>query len=109
MYTTDTTDDCDLDRCLAALACRARRRVVRELVDSPEETFELTDLARESDSNVHLATEALHHRHLPKLDQADLIDWDRRTGTVTTGPLFEDVRPLVEAVVTSDDCLAGPV
>jgi len=37
----------------------------------------------------------LHHRHLPKLHQAGVIEWDRNTGTVSRGPQFEDIEPVL--------------
>jgi len=37
----------------------------------------------------------LHHRHLPKLQRAGAIEWDRNTGTVSRGPQFEDIEPVL--------------
>lgn len=37
----------------------------------------------------------LRHRHLPKLHQAGVIEWDRDTGTVSRGPRFEDIEPVL--------------
>ena len=38
----------------------------------------------------------LPHRHLPQLDEAGFIDWDRETGRITRGEDFEEIRPLLE-------------
>lgn len=38
---------------------------------------------------------ALYHRHLPKLAEMGLIEWDRETHWVTRGPEYERVRPLL--------------
>lgn len=45
----------------------------------------------------------LHHRHLPKLQRADLIEWDRDTGTVSRGPQFEDIEPALRLLAASND------
>ncbi|AJF26170.1 DUF7344 domain-containing protein [Haloarcula sp. KBTZ06] len=37
----------------------------------------------------------LYHRHLPKLAEIGLIEWDRETHWVTRGPEYEQVRPLL--------------
>ncbi|AUV80947.1 hypothetical protein C2R22_04130 [Salinigranum rubrum] len=40
----------------------------------------------------------LYHIHLPKLESAGLVDWNRRGGTVVRGPAFDDIVPLLEAI-----------
>lgn len=37
----------------------------------------------------------LFHRHLPKLDGAGFINWDREADIITRGPRFEEIAPLV--------------
>jgi hypothetical protein len=37
----------------------------------------------------------LYHRHLPKLAEMGVIEWDRETHWVTRGPEYEQVRPLL--------------
>lgn len=38
----------------------------------------------------------LYHNHLPKLDDAGLIEWDREEGVVEKGPRFDEVHPLLD-------------
>lgn len=38
------------------------------------------------------------HTHLPKLDNLGIIVWDREAGTITRGPLWDDVEPLIELI-----------
>jgi hypothetical protein len=38
----------------------------------------------------------LYHRHLPKLSEMGLIEWDRETHRVTRGPEYERLRPLLD-------------
>jgi len=37
----------------------------------------------------------MHHRHLPRLEDHGLIDWDERTGDVTKGAEFDAIEPLL--------------
>ncbi|MFC4436866.1 MULTISPECIES: DUF7344 domain-containing protein [Natrialbaceae] len=75
-----------------ALAHPVRRRVVSILVDYDvlrrEELAELIatggSISRNDSERLEIA---LHHAHLPKLDEELLIDYDQRTGDVV---LWED-------------------
>lgn len=40
----------------------------------------------------------LVHAHLPKLDDADIIDWDRDSGTIRRGDHFEEIEPLLDLI-----------
>ena len=92
------TDEPSTDIALSLLADEYRRLAVEALFGR-EGPLSLVDLAaavadRHPDepagrSETEIAT-ALHHGHLPKLDDADLVDYDPRSETVTavrTGPL----------------------
>lgn len=37
----------------------------------------------------------LEHHHLPKLQSNGMIEWDRETQTVSRGPAFEEIEPLL--------------
>nr|WP_161493145.1 hypothetical protein [Natrarchaeobaculum aegyptiacum] len=41
----------------------------------------------------------LHHAHLPKLDEAGFIEWNPDSKTITCGPRFDEIAPLVELLV----------
>ncbi|ELZ12724.1 hypothetical protein C479_03775 [Halovivax asiaticus JCM 14624] len=45
---------------------------------------------------------AMYHKHLPKLDAYGFIRWDTETDEVVKGPEFEDIRPLLEAIVDKE-------
>ncbi|QLG62785.1 transcriptional regulator [Halorarum salinum] len=40
----------------------------------------------------------LNRKHLPRLKRAGIISWDRDSDTITRGPKFEDVRPLIRLI-----------
>jgi len=45
----------------------------------------------------------MQHVHLPKLEEDGFVDWDEDTGTVSRGPQFEEIRPLLECVAELAD------
>lgn len=83
-----------MDAVFDVLADRRRRRVLYCLVRDPDGVRELPDLVADvraeeegGDEPGGVAAEAaiereLHHRHLPKLADAGLIDYDPRQGTI---------------------------
>ena len=87
------TDDQAIDTIFSLLRHRYRRDVV-EILSERESPLPLRDLAatiaagetesdRASTETTHEVATALHHVHLPKLDDADVIDYDTETSTVT--------------------------
>lgn len=38
----------------------------------------------------------LYHCHLPKLAEAEYVEWDPGTGEISAGPRFDEVEPLLE-------------
>jgi hypothetical protein len=45
----------------------------------------------------------LQHQHLPKLADAGLIDWDSESGTITRGPRFDEIEPLLKLMHDDQD------
>lgn len=48
----------------------------------------------------------LTHTHLPKLEDAGFIEWDREGEEVRAGPRFDEIRPLLELLDDHADELA---
>ncbi|MCU4801931.1 hypothetical protein OB920_16245 [Halobacteria archaeon HArc-gm2] len=46
---------------------------------------------------------AMRHTHLPKLAEADFVDWDRETGHISSGSAFAAIRPLLLALVRHEE------
>lgn len=100
----------EYDDILAALANQRRRCSLRYLINSDTSTTvdELADelAAWESKPQVTGPTSCKHddikmslmHVHLPKMDDADLIDYDSPTQTITVGTHSEAARKQLEAM-----------
>lgn len=81
-----------LDVMMDALGTRARRVVLLTLLEMPAETTtELSDRVAEAE----LAEIELQHAHLPKLEAAGYIEWDPDSRTISRGPDFSDIEPLL--------------
>lgn len=59
--------------------------------DLPSETSPGED----DEAALALLRQQLYHVHLPKLDDAGFIDWNRETGIIRRGPRFEEIEPLL--------------
>jgi len=67
------------------------------MTNNPRDTDEFgTADFRPEDADREVVKLELHHTHLPQLDEAGFIDWDRSTDSVVRGEHFEDIRPLLE-------------
>lgn len=88
----------ELDRVFDSLCHPSRRRILTLLGDAgPGRADEVTlDAAAAAVDGSDNAAVELAHAHLPKLDGAEYVDWDRDSGTIRRGPRFDDVAPLIE-------------
>lgn len=66
------------------------------------EEFESDDFAAPDEDIDQLRT-TLYHGHFPKLDDSGFIDWDQETNTVTRGPRFDEIEPLISLVDDHQD------
>lgn len=89
------------DRIFRSLRHRHRRLIllgVREgLIESP------SDIILRGNGDAEAAELELLHDHLPKLDDAGYIDWDPESGTISRGPNFEEIEPLLELIENHAD------
>lgn len=47
----------------------------------------------------------LFHLHLPKLERAGYVTWDRESGAIDAGPQFDEIEPLLELLAGHGDKL----
>ncbi|MGQ3328290.1 DUF7344 domain-containing protein [Halorubrum sp. FL23] len=68
------------------VATPAHRRIIAGLADEAVETVEDLQVRGRADE---IAAE-LRESHLPALEEAGYIEWDREAGTIEPGPNFEE-------------------
>jgi len=92
---TSTTTDVQLD----AVAVKQRRRLLFALLECDEgsEQFALVPDGGRFDPDEEFRL-SMKHVHLPKLADLGYVDWDRESDTVTRGPQFDAVEPLLEVL-----------
>ncbi|MFO7926030.1 hypothetical protein [Natronomonas sp.] len=79
---------------LDILRKRHRRLILLLVKDTVVET-EVDVMVRDRDGAEPTEME-LFHNHLPKLADAKYIEWDREAGTISEGPRFDEIKPLLE-------------
>lgn len=101
-----------MDQVLDALGHRYRRRVLVALADSNPQTVGSVTATVQAHEGValhglHVADfeTALHHIHLPKLENYGFISWDRATDELTRGPGWADIGPVVELLRDNNEKL----
>ncbi|MFC7096278.1 DUF7344 domain-containing protein [Halobaculum marinum] len=76
-----------------------RRRLLVALMQSnPRDESELHSesvVDELTDEDDQFLRHRLHHVHLPKLNAAGFISWDRERDVITRGPRFDEIRPLL--------------
>lgn len=71
---------------------------------SPSSPLQTTPSADQSLERLDME---LSHVHLPKLEDSGLIEWDSEAGTVSRGPAFEEVEPVLRLLAANADRLPG--
>nr|WP_049918681.1 hypothetical protein [Haloferax larsenii] len=97
-----------LDEVFGALASVHRRRLLMDLRNGhiphlQRATRVVADGGRTDSEQLEVA---LFHTHLPKLDDAGFVTWNRQTGTIEPGPRFDDVEPVLELLSENHDRIA---
>ena len=87
-----------LDELLGCLAHPQRRGLLRALADDgPQSVAAIASHENRSPERSATRVKA-HHVHLPKLEAAGVIRWDRETDRIEEGPSFTRIRPMLEAL-----------
>ncbi|WP_348607918.1 hypothetical protein [Halobaculum rarum] len=81
-----------IDSMMSALVSRTRRVVLMTLLDTTETSTATLELQlNHENARIHL-----YHSQLPRLADAGYIEWDDDTDTISKGPKFPEVEPLVQ-------------
>jgi DNA-binding transcriptional ArsR family regulator len=97
-----------LDRLFAVLSNRHRRRILSALAAAPsreDRAFSTDDLVATADAE-RVRTE-LVHIHLPLLEAAGYIRWERATDTIRHGPDYEEIAHGIELLVAHAEAFPG--
>lgn len=85
----------------------ARRQILVKLADHNPRTeveFQTEEFVPDGGNADSPKTE-LHHIHLPKLADSGFINWDSETETITKGPRFSEIEPLLVVIDNHQDTL----
>lgn len=94
-----------LDGLFDVLSHPYRRRILIRLHDRnprEESSFSTDSVGEEGVDTDRLGIE-LHHHHLPKLEAAGFIDWDRDADAIRRGPRFDEIAPLLDLMDRHSD------
>lgn len=80
-----------------------RRLLVTLLRRDPEDELRLAEAVHRGEKDVETLRIELRHRHLPRLEEADYVEWRRESRTVVAGPRFGEIRPILEHIHTHRD------
>lgn len=96
-------------RLLEAVGHGYRRRLIAALADgNPQPVSGQLDVGsmRPQPTETHqeqAATELeIVHNHLPRLEDAGYVSWDRENGQITKGPNFAEVAALLESMANGN-------
>lgn len=99
-----------LDRVLDALGHRYRRRLLVALLDhnpqsdaDAQDAEETLETVAGQDADETAIETALVHNHLPKLEEFGYITWDQDDGTISKGPNWDEIEPVLGLLVANAD------
>lgn len=94
------------DTQLSALSHVERRRLLLTLLHAnTEDDLPLRVDQLEHDTAGNSPRLSMHHVHLPKLDEYGFVDANPDRGSVTAGPRFDEIEPLLELLDSNRDLL----
>lgn len=93
-----------LDELFEVLSKPPRRRILTALANAnPRHEVEFAPRDFTSNEQCEDVLVSLQHAHLPKLDEAGFIEWNHGSKTITRGPRFDEIAPLIELMTTHRD------
>ena len=94
------------DTHLDALGHVDRRRLLLALLNAEEAALPIELDQPEYETADRDVLVSFHHSHLPKLEDLGFVDADPDQHSVTRGPRFEEIKPLLEHLDTHRDRLS---
>jgi len=91
----------EMDRILGTLS-DSHRRILLLLLKRGGVLTESDMMVRGSRDKEAVKHELIH-THLPMLEEAGYIEWDPETGTISEGPRFDEIAPLLELMENHSD------
>jgi len=86
-----------LDQTFLILSNIYRRRLLFALLeDDSQASISVPEVIDTGAKRLEVLQTELVHTHLPKMEESGVVHWDRETSTVSKGPSFEEIRPLLE-------------
>ena len=94
-----------VDQLFTALSHPTRRHILFALDEQNprDDTASESPTVRADDEAFADRIHTLYHNHLPHLADVGCIEWDCDTNTVTRGPRFEDIEPLLRLMQNQRD------
>ncbi|WP_415380459.1 ArsR family transcriptional regulator [Halosimplex sp. TS25] len=90
------------------LAADHRRYLLFALLDhNPQQEVQEPDGVVLDEIEKEKVQMEMYHMHLPKLEDAGFIRWNRDEQQVEKGPVFEEIRPLLEQLRENADKIPG--
>ncbi|MFB6165689.1 MAG: hypothetical protein ABEJ31_11075 [Haloarculaceae archaeon] len=90
-----------LDELFDVLSNRTRRRILT-IVARADGELRPVDLKPADEPATKFFTE-LYHKHLPRLEEAEYVEWDSEAEVIARGPRFDAIEPVLEALAREDD------
>jgi hypothetical protein len=95
-----------VDRLFEAMSNTQRRRVLVALLErDSREDVPIPEAVHTGEKTLTGLRREMHHSHLPKLEAMGFVRWDQDSQTVTRGPQFEEIEPLLRLLLTNEDAL----
>ena len=87
-----------MDEHFEVLANIHRRRLLVALLDHNPQRDDVTvpEDVYEGEKALEVLQTEFYHSHLPRLEEAGFIRWNRDAHEVVKGPRFDEIRPLLE-------------
>ena len=89
-----------------ALANPYRRQLLVALLHHNPQDDEDADplsVVAEREDDVQVLQSEMVHRHLPKLEELGFITWDRDENTISRGPRWDDIAPILRLIESHRD------